>query len=224
MIYAQSRTAAGTILWMKQSNSYKSDLLPQVFSWRTTAPADRPPPRTLISCGARDSVQTSTSPDEIRLWVQQTGRLGCRFYLRQREAVSFMVLICCRCVWERWKELQLVWIRPSRCRLAPSPEEGAHISKSQPSGPLVAPPLSYLFKRCISWRSKSCFWRDGVSKPLLSPDTPPIFRSEVTAESSVEALVNEATAETRVSGKGKEQREKWVDANSLEQRSMHLLR
>lgn len=61
-------------------------------------------------------------------------------------AVGFRVLVCCRCVRERLKELQLVWIHPSRCRIAPSPAEGAHISKSQTSGPLVAPPLSYLFK------------------------------------------------------------------------------
>lgn len=61
-------------------------------------------------------------------------------------AVDFRVLVCCRCVRERLKELQLLWIHPSRCRMAPSPAEGAHISKSQTSGPLVAPPLSYLFK------------------------------------------------------------------------------
>lgn len=32
--------------------------------------AESPPPRTLISHGARDWVQTSTSPDEISFWVQ----------------------------------------------------------------------------------------------------------------------------------------------------------
>lgn len=37
--------------------------------------ADSPPPKTLISYGARDWVQTSTSPDEISFWVQVTSRL-----------------------------------------------------------------------------------------------------------------------------------------------------
>ncbi len=32
--------------------------------------ADSPPPKTLISYGARDWVQTSMSPNEISFWVQ----------------------------------------------------------------------------------------------------------------------------------------------------------
>lgn len=41
-----------------------------VYSCTESVHADSPPPRTLISYGARDWVQTSTSPNEISFWVQ----------------------------------------------------------------------------------------------------------------------------------------------------------
>lgn len=67
----------------QSSNSYICDLLfgiPKTshvlaYSCTTSVHADSPPPKTLISYGARDWVQTSTSPDEISFWVQLTSRL-----------------------------------------------------------------------------------------------------------------------------------------------------
>lgn len=160
--------------------------------------ADSPPPKTLISYGARDSVQTSTPPDEISFWVQQTSPFDkhskwCWMQILPViwwAAVSFVMVIWCRCVSERLKKQQLVWICPSHCGMAHSSRQHqrgrSHLQelKQWPTGGFSFP---CLFNRCASWRSKSCFCRDGVSKPVLSPDTPPIFRSEVTAESSVEA-------------------------------------
>lgn len=46
-----------------------------VYSCTTSVHADSPPPKTLISYGARDWVQTSTSPNEISFWVQVRSRL-----------------------------------------------------------------------------------------------------------------------------------------------------
>lgn len=46
-----------------------------VYSCTMSVHADSPPPKTLISYGARDWVQTSMSPDEISFWVQLTSRL-----------------------------------------------------------------------------------------------------------------------------------------------------
>lgn len=55
------------------SNAYRCDLLfgmpttphSSLYSCTTSVHAESPPPKTLISYGARDLVQTSTSPDEI---------------------------------------------------------------------------------------------------------------------------------------------------------------
>lgn len=46
-----------------------------LYSWTTSFHAESPPPKTLISHGARDWVQTSTSPDEISFWVQVSFKL-----------------------------------------------------------------------------------------------------------------------------------------------------
>lgn len=54
-------------------NAYRCDLLfgmpatphASLYSCTTSVHAESPPPKTLISYGARDWVQTSTSPDEI---------------------------------------------------------------------------------------------------------------------------------------------------------------
>lgn len=92
-------------------------------------------------------------------WMQIWPRL-------QRATASRAVVIRCRCV----SEQQLLWIWPSRC-------EAAHSSCAQRRGVLTfatAKPvtgrrflfLSCLFNRCASWRSKSCFCKDGVRKPV----------------------------------------------------------
>lgn len=67
---------------------YKCDLLftikgtshISVYSCTTSVHADSPLPKTLISYGARDWVQTSTSPDEISFWVQFTQQVFCFYW------------------------------------------------------------------------------------------------------------------------------------------------
>lgn len=71
----KSRTAAATGLVKEAggySNAYRCDLLfwqaknsLQFTLFMYNIHAESPPPKTLISHGARDWVQTSTSPDEI---------------------------------------------------------------------------------------------------------------------------------------------------------------
>lgn len=54
-----------TYFFGKSGSPYSS-----LYSCTTSLHAESPPPKTLISHGARDWVQTSTSPDEISFWVQ----------------------------------------------------------------------------------------------------------------------------------------------------------
>lgn len=75
-----SRTAAATGL-VKEAGGYRNAYRCDLLFWQAkhslqftlfmyNIHAEIPPPKTLISHGARDWVQTSTSPDEISFWVQ----------------------------------------------------------------------------------------------------------------------------------------------------------
>lgn len=87
-------------------------LASSLYSCTTSLHAESPPPKTLISHGARDWVQTSTSPDEISFWVQEmTGKQFCVkrnpwvciwTRLRLRGSQLFSVCACCHWPFFQW--------------------------------------------------------------------------------------------------------------------------
>lgn len=166
-----------------------------VYSCEMSAHADRPPPKTLISHGARDSVHTSTSPDEISFWVQPTrpsdthatpNYAGCTFTCHimgscERYGGNW-VQVCVRAFEEAAAALDLSFsLRDGSC-FAQTAERALTFTRAKP----VADWWFFLFLVYVIGAPHDV-GRHDVSKPVLSPDTPPIFRSEVTAESCVEA-------------------------------------